>query len=122
MSKMNLGLTVLALSGVALLAGLSPHAANAQSDDSAVVFHACPTEYGEITIGGYDFEYCFDLTDSASGKGNATFHGYLVDRSTAPRKTITVTGFDCFTGDGDTTDSELTVTPSGHILGVCKSH
>lgn len=123
MSKMNLGLTVLTLSGLALVAGLSPNAAHAQNDDGpAVVYHACPTEYGELTIGAYDVEYCFDSTATPSGNGNATFHGYLIDKSTAPKKTDTVSGFACYAGNGITYDTELTVTPSGRILGVCKAH
>lgn len=122
MSKMNLGLTAIMLSGVALISALSPSAARAQSDGGAVVYHACPTEYGEISFGGYDFEYCFDSTETPNGTANASFHGHLVDRTTAPKKAVTLTAIPCYAGNGFTYDSELTITPSGQIHGICKNH
>ncbi|GAC1419316.1 MAG: hypothetical protein NVSMB62_11930 [Acidobacteriaceae bacterium] len=87
-----------------------------------MVYHACPAEYGEISIDGYDFEYCFDSTTTPSGNANASFHGYLVDRATAPRKAVFFSGFGCYAGNAITYDSEVTITPSGMIHGMCKNH
>lgn len=122
MSKMKFGLTAVVLSGLGLISGLSTSTAHAQSDQGAVVYHACPAELGELTIDGYDFQYCFDLTATPSGNGNGSFHGELLDLSTAPAKTVTVTGFPCWAGFGVTYETKLTITPSGQIHGSCESH
>lgn len=122
MSKMNLGITAIALSGIVLMSGLSTRTAQAQSDEAAVVYHACPSAYGELSLGGYDFEYCFDSTTTPSGNSNAQFHGFLVDTTTAPRKTAKLSGFGCSAGGEITYDTELSVTPSGEIHGSCKLH
>ena len=122
MSKVKFGLTAMMLSGIGLVSGLSTSTARAQNDGAAVVYHACPAEDGEISIDGYDFQYCVDLTDTPSGNGDASLHGSLIDPSTAPSKAVTVTGFPCYAGYGITYDTKLTITPSGEIHGSCKYH
>lgn len=121
MSKISLGLTAVALLALAVLAGPSSRVVYAQNN-AAVVTHECPTDIGVALIGGFLFQYCFDSAVTSSGNGNGSFHGSLLDPTTSPSRAVHISGFGCDPGNGLTTDTELTVTPSGRVDGTCKVH
>ena len=123
MSKISLGLAAAALVAFAVFAGSSPRVVVHAQNNAALVYHECPADLGLAGIGGFTFQYCFDSVDTSSGNGNASFHGVLLDPTTAPSKSTHITGFGCETDGGAfTTDTELDVTPSGNVEGTCKSH
>lgn len=124
MSKIYLGLAAVALTAFAVIAGSPSRVVHAQSN-GAFVLHTCPAGPGEAgfeSIGGYEFTFCDDETDATIDIGNFTFHGSLVDPSTAPGHTVIIRGFNCATIEGVTTDSEVIITPSGAVEGSCTAH
>ena len=115
-----------AIAACGLVVGVT--AAGADPGGGAIVFHSCPdtSSFPPAVEGGFEFNFCFDDTVTPSGKANASFHGSLVDPTTAPSKATTVSGFGCeadYPGGSDvTTDVRMVVTPSGQINGTCKFH
>ena len=123
MSKISLGLSVVALAALAVFAGLSSRAVvHAQSDDVAMVIHYCPTEVASHHLDGYHYEYCFDSVQTSGGPEHASFHGELIAPSTPPTITVRITtGWHCLFEDGRlSTEQELTITPSGNVEGECR--
>ncbi len=75
-------------------------------------------------VGTHVFNYCFSDVVTPSGNANARFKGELL--SPAPDKAVTITGFGCIASfpdpSGFTTDTKITITPSGNVSGHCKFH
>jgi hypothetical protein len=112
--------TVTVALGVFLLGQKPVHA---QSEDEALVLHGCPdTITFEGHSVGYAYEVCADIVFTPSGNINATFHGALLDPSTAPSKAVIVTGFPCEYNNELTHDSQVVITPDGSVNGRCEVH
>ena len=96
----------------------------AQSEgDGALVLHGCPdTTVIEGHSIGYAYEVCADIVFTPSGNVNASFHGALLDPSTAPSHAVIVRGFPCAYGPAETNDSQLVITPDGSVNGRCELH
>ena len=102
-----------------------PQTAARADETGVVVFHLCSdlststdTSFTS-TVGGFTFSYCFDVLPPSS---NATlsFHGTLVDLSTAPLQATIVTGFPVSFPPTPVFvfDTRLVVTPSGQVNGT----
>jgi hypothetical protein len=118
-AALKLGIVVLA-SGVFFSAQKPVHA---QSGEGALVLHDCPdmtTFHGQSD--GYEYAVCADIVFAPSGNVNATFHGSLVDPTTAPSSAVIVRDFPCAYGSQETNDSEVVITPDGSVNGRCELH
>lgn len=115
------GITSVVFGLGALLAG--PGRVQAQSDDGALVLHGCPdTIVYEGHSDGYAYEVCADIVFTPSGNVNATFHGSLVDPTTAPSHAVVVDDFPCEYNGETTYDSQVEITPDGTVNGRCELH
>lgn len=103
---------------------------HARADETeGIVFHTCSdlststdTSFTS-TVGGFTFSYCFnDLPPSPSSNTIVSFHGTLVDLSTAPSQATIITGFPVVFQVPPTPifvfDTQLVVTPSGQVNGT----
>ncbi len=116
-----LALFVLAGAGVVVFPKTSAHAA----ENEVVVFHTCSDLTTDTdtsftsTVGGFTFSYCFKAL-TPSSNATASFHGTLVDRSTAPARATIVRGFPVIIPPNPVlfTDTQLVVTPSGEVNGI----
>jgi len=116
-----------ALAAVIAAVGVGLGASQAIADNGALRYVSCPDTTFTDTVGGFTINYCFQDVVTSSGNANALLSGVLVDPSTAPSKATTVAGFGCIADFGNggvliTTDTRLTVTPSGNVNGTCKFH
>lgn len=116
---------ILTLAFGVLFVGQRP--VEAQSQDGALVLHGCPdtiTYQGRSVKDGqtYTYSVCADITFTPSGNVDATFHGSLVDPSTAPSHSVIVRDFPCQYNGGVTHDSEVVITPDGNVEGRCALH
>ncbi len=85
--------------------------------------HFGPGCFTGASIGGHVFDYCFSDVVTPSGNANAHFTGDLL--TPAPDKAVTIRGFGCqaaYPNGGFTTDTKITITPSGKVNGYCKLH
>lgn len=104
------------------LFGQRPVQAQSEGGD-ALVLHGCPdttTFYGKSD--GYTYQVCADIVFTPSGNVNATFHGSLLDPSTAPSSAVIVEGFPCTYNNQVTHDSQVVITPDGNVEGRCALH
>ncbi|GAC1432813.1 MAG: hypothetical protein NVSMB62_29370 [Acidobacteriaceae bacterium] len=123
----NLGPSALKFATLSLALGVflfGQKPVQAQSDGGeALVLHGCPdmtTFYGKSA--GYTYQVCADIVFTPSGNVNATFHGSLLDPSTAPSSAVIVEGFPCGYKNQLTYDSQVVITPDGNVEGRCELH
>ena len=102
---------------------LAPRPAHAQAVQGALVLHDCPTTstfYGQTD--GYTYQVCADIVFTPSGDVNATFHGALLDPSTAPSQPVISTDFPCAYNGQTSNESHVVITPDGTVNGSCQLH
>jgi hypothetical protein len=100
---------------------LAQRPADAQSG-GALVLHMCPDMTTEGHSLGYAYNVCADIVFTPSDNVNATFHGSLIDPSTAPSHAVIVRDFPCSYNGQETNDSQLVITPDGSVNGRCELH
>ena len=126
MSFRNLGPAVLKFGVLTVAIGMfliGQPPVHAQSSDGALVLHGCPdTITYEGHSDGYAYDVCADIVFTPSGNVNATFHGSLIDPTTAPTKAVVVRDFPCEYNGEVTYDSQVVITPDGSVNGRCELH
>jgi hypothetical protein len=108
-------ITALALTGGGAGAGLAQAEPPAGHGEGAVV------ERGEcsISIEGFAGPCTFSTVLTPSGNSAFKAQGTLAEGVVAPEHAVHIKGFECLTPAGTTTNSRLTVTPSGRYHLTC---
>ena len=101
----------------------APRPARAQSNSGALVLQGCPnttTFFGRSD--GLVYQVCANIVFTPTGDVNATFHGALLDPTSAPSQALIVSNFPCAYNNQTTHDSQLVISPDGTVNGFCKLH
>jgi hypothetical protein len=109
------------IAALALVAGSTATVSLAQAEPPAGRGEGAFIERGECEFSFAPFlGFCtFTAVDTPSGNALVKAQGALFEGIAAPKKTVHIRGFECFTLYGNTTNSRASITPSGRFHVTC---